>query len=105
MELKSMALTPAEKKEETAEYKPQAPDYPWGLSLDLNDDSLEKLGIATLPQMGESFTMMAKVSVKSVSSSTYNGKTNRSCCLQITEMALGTDLEPSAAADKLYGNS
>ena len=106
MDLHSMHLTPAEQKEEVEEYKPIKPDYPWGLSIDLNDDSLEKLGIKTLPSVGEVYVIMAKAVVRSVgSSSSQDGDDSRHMCLQITDMGIATDVTPAAAATALYGSS
>ena len=63
--------------------------YPWGLSLELNEESLDKLSIDDLPKVGKEVTIMAKARVTSVSErdSTEGGK-SRSVSLQITKMAL-----------------
>lgn len=64
--------------------------YPYGLRLDLNNDSLEKLGIDELPDSGETLKLVAEVKVESTSErSERNGDKNRSVGLQITKMKLG----------------
>ncbi len=53
--------------EETAEQisptPADAPKYPWGLCITLNDDSLEKLGVKTLPAVDTEVTIVAKAVV------------------------------------------
>jgi hypothetical protein len=105
MNLVSMAFT----AEEAKEYAPvplpdagNAPKYPWGLCLELNDEALAKLGITELPKVGSTLLLQAHVQVVSIGESQQidNDKESRAS-LQITEMALGA---PDAAdpADKIY---
>jgi hypothetical protein len=81
--------------EERGEYTGQAievkePTYPYGLSIDLDDGSMEKLGITALPKVGTEMMITAKVVVKSVSSNQYEGSDAESrMCLQITDMEIG----------------
>lgn len=51
-----------------AEVKPEGPRYPWGLSLTLDNEALDKLGLA-LPDVGTKFTVMAQANVTGISSS------------------------------------
>jgi hypothetical protein len=78
----------------------EAPRYPWGLSLQLDDAALKKLGISgKLPDVDAEFDLEAIVCVTNVSSnaSSEGGRT-RSLALQIKTMGL----EKRAAGDKLY---
>jgi len=89
--LVSMKKTKAEAKSDEA----PAPSsmsremYPYGLRLDLNDDSLEKLKIESLPKVGKTVQVTAEARVESVSErdDTRGGK-RRSLELQITKMAV-----------------
>lgn len=67
-------------------------DYPYGTRLDLDEDSLDKLGITNLPEVGSTMKVTAEASVDSVSSRAYagedGGKQKRSLTLQLTKMAL-----------------
>lgn len=64
-------------------------DYPYGLRLDLNDETLEKLGIDDLPAVGDDLDLDAEVQVRSVSENQYEGEDRRrSVTLQITKMKL-----------------
>lgn len=72
-----------------------APDYPWGLTINLDTDELEKLGIAkSLPNVGDKFTIMAKVVVTTVSQ-TASTRTSgahddrKQVSYQITDIAMG----------------
>lgn len=96
--------------EETKEYsgvEMEAPQYPYGLSIDLDDGALEKLGITALPKVGAEMMVTAKCVVKSVSSNQMQGGDAESrVCLQITDMDIGQT--ESAVNDNratmLYGN-
>ena len=81
----------AEEAKEYADPKPaDAPKYPWGLCITLNDDSLEKLGVAALPAVDTEVTIIAKAMVSRTSEyQTQGGESERSLDLQITDMQLG----------------
>lgn len=95
--------------EERGEYTGQAievkePVYPYGLSIDLDDGSMEKLGITALPKVGTEMMITAKVVVKSVSSNQYEGSDAESrMCLQITDMEIGGENKKQDKAESLYG--
>lgn len=107
MALVNMKLTPEEAKEADGCVAPSdgGPAYPWGLSLYLDDETLAKLGITQLPDVGSRLTLSAIVEVTSNSQrQTQEGKTVN-MDLQITDMELsGTRAEPSAAS-VLYGGA
>lgn len=76
-------------------------DYPYGLRIELDEETLKKLGVEDLPEAGETFCLEAEVKVSSSSehTSSYDGedtKTHRSVSLQITKMCL----EPMDCADE-----
>ncbi len=107
MSLVSMKMSAEESKEYGAlEY--EAPQYPYGLSIDLDDDALEKLGITALPKVGAEMMVTAKCVVKSVSSNQMQGGDAESrVCLQITDMEIGQteNAQNNDRATKLYGNT
>lgn len=101
--LVDMKFTKAEAKAEAEEYsKPSLdnePQYPWGLQIRLEDESLAKLGITDLPEIGAEYHLTVIAEVQSATESKMaSGKTDRCVCLQITMM--GIDLEESAASEK-----
>ena len=94
MALTDMKFSAAERKEEKAEMTiPSAPKYPWGLSLNLDGGSLDKLGVKDLPKVGDYITVVALCCVKSVSQTSTEGDDDdcKSVSLQIEKMRLGGD--------------
>ena len=65
--------------------------YPYGTRIDLNKESLDKLGIKTLPAVGTELMIECKVKVIAVRESASERDTNRSIELQITDMDLELD--------------
>lgn len=106
MSLTSMQLTSDEAKSQMACCSPsddKGPKYPYGLTIYLDDETLAKLGITDLPDVGTQMTLTATVEVTSNSQrQTQDGKTVN-MDLQITAMELVGD-GPSAAT-VLYGGT
>jgi hypothetical protein len=66
-------------------------DYPYGLELRLDNETLDKLGIQTMKDVGEYCYIHAVAKVKSTSErqDEYDeGDAKRDMCLQITKMAV-----------------
>lgn len=111
MALVDMTLSKEEAKEESglmsADY--DMPRYPYGLCLCLDDDSLKKLGITSLPAIGTEMMITAKVKVTSVRSretQTENQSDSESSVdMQITAMEIGANQEARSAATVLYGGA
>lgn len=100
-----MKLTPTEQKEYSDYAAIEKPQYPYGLRLSLNDEVIEKLGIAALPQVCQKMTLTATVEVCCVSqydSADSDGPT-KSMDLQIVAMELGPEKVERDAAKSLYG--
>jgi hypothetical protein len=96
VELKSMKMEPKAEEEECRPCdvmygKEQKPEYPWGLNINLDEESLKKLGIADLPAVGGEMMITAKVKVTSTSSVEYDEGSRRTVALQITDMAIGSE--------------
>lgn len=101
-----MKRSPKEKVEVAESTSPVAdniPDYPWGLSISLCEEELEKLGID--PEnlgVGDILHMHALMKITSVSSS-ENEHTGK-CCrveLQITHMSGEEEDQENEAAEKV----
>jgi len=104
----NMENTPEEAKEQIGlvSSADDAPKYPWGLELNLNDDSLAKLGVKTLPAVGTEVTLVAKATVSATSErATESDATCANMNLQITALQIdGLDADLfGRAADMLYG--
>lgn len=105
MNLTSMAMTAEEAKAyNDCEVVPgDAPKFPYGLSIELSDESLKKLGIEP-PAVGAVLLVMAHVQVTSVSQNQQlDGDKESRCSLQITEMALSAPTKDPA--DSLWPNA
>ncbi len=95
-----------EREEMPGEVEADEPRYPYGLCIRLGKDELAKLGITTLPTVGVEMNLMARATVKSVSSYETQGEgADMSVELQITDMEVGQASGTSAAATALYGNN
>jgi hypothetical protein len=105
--LVSMKSTPAEKKEMSEPKEYTGPEYPYGLNVSFNQDSLEKLGIDKLPQVGTEMLLLAKVKVSSASASDSEFGSSKNVSMQITEACLeGLSKDEEKVASKLYdGNA
>lgn len=107
MALINMQLTQQEAKEHDIATPvgegTDAPRYPYGLTLHLEDEVLEKLGMSTLPDVGKKMTLVAKVEVTTVNQHQSQEGKDQSVSLQITDMELKE--EGLDAATVLYGKT
>lgn len=106
--LTSMALTGRDKNDLLAD-DVTVPKFPFGLTIHLHQEELEKLGLTELPRAGQKLFLQADVVVESVSESESvdlddGGKSekDRSMNLQITDMALDMNVEASQA-ERIFG--
>lgn len=85
-----MKLTPKEVKEEKQEAKDYSPPpYPWGLCIRLEKDELDKLKLATLPNVGDEVHITAVGRVTGVSSAMRDQKDeDKTVSIQIVMLAL-----------------
>jgi hypothetical protein len=100
-ELVSMKMTKSEMKE-AAPVPADAPQYPYGLRLELNNESLEKLGLPVTAAVGKKVMVLAQAEIVSVSAyDSKEGGKNRSISLQLTHLCLESG-EKEDAAKVLY---
>lgn len=109
-DLVSMKVNAKEREEMAkATLATDVPRYPWGLSLSLDDESLDKLDLEDLPKVGSKLTLTARVEVTacSVSANSYdNGKKRKSVSLQIVAMSLEPESEKKGSIeDRLYAKA
>lgn len=102
----NMKLTGEEKETQKETVLGKTPEYPYGLSISLDEYCLEKLGIKEMPEVGKAMTLQAKVEVTSISEhQNQNEKSNRSLSLQITDMSLEGTEEKKDTEETLYGKN
>ena len=103
MPLIDMKLSKKEAKGDAPELS-ERPRYPYGLSLNLGEEEIEKLGIKDLPKVGDSKMVIAFVDVSSTSDNkSFDGKTRRNISLQITQMSIEEKVGKDVLT-KLYGD-
>lgn len=103
----SMKLTPAEAKSETmlGDSDDDLPQYPYGLTVNLCDDELAKLGITELPAVGTVMQLTALVEVCSISQYENQDGADKSMNLQITDMELAAgNGAAKPIANRIYGD-
>jgi hypothetical protein len=108
MQLVSMQMTEQEAKEESCIASPSESDlprYPYGLCLDLDDETLQKLGITDMPAVGSTMKLMAIVRVTRISQYENQDGKDGSLGLQITDMGLDSDAAPAARSDAQIASS
>jgi hypothetical protein len=107
MALVNMMQSPEEAKEDYVIADPSdAPKYPYGLEIRLDEESLAKLGMTTPPAVGTQMLITAKVTVTSASQyQTQNGEAEASSCWQITDMEVSGSPSNGNAAQSLYGSN
>lgn len=91
LKLRDMKLTKSEKAEEVTYDASDIPDYPYGLRLSLDQDALEKLGIE-LPDVGDTFFVVAIATVQSISEHQSEGDTSQNVELQIEQLSLDAQI-------------
>lgn len=107
MELKNMKLPPPAAEKATCDPCVMYPreDYPWGLKLHLESESLDALGVAELPEVDTIVTIQAKAKVVSVNTSaSANAKAHRSVSLQITDLGIGPAKAKKSSEDVFYNS-
>ena len=102
--MKSMKLNKRETKLQSEPMEIRE-EYPYGLRLNLDNDSLKKLSIKTLPEVGSYMTLTAKVEVSSISENQHEGdeELRRDMSLQITDMELAPEKSKPSMSETLYG--
>lgn len=103
--MKSMKSPPPDSQEEKAEMSVAGmqPEYPYGLRISLNEDSIEALGLVSMPAIGQKMIVNARVEVVGITNSKQsNGDEYKCVDLQITDMDLSPDKQKSDSAAKLY---
>lgn len=82
----------------------EKPEFPWGLSLNLDDAVMNRLGMKTLPSVGQTMNIKAVAKVTSVSEhDNEDSGVRRTVSLQITDMEVPTKTTEDEKATALFG--
>lgn len=103
MELVNLKTGTDSYQDESGETKTRD-DYPWGLCIELNNETLSKLK-ATPQSAGTEVMITAKAIIRSTSTRETEDGMQHNASLQITDMALSpvSGEKPKTAAQTLYG--
>lgn len=101
--MKSMKMDKAAKKTMLGEAKYEPPEYPYGLRISLDGDSMKKLVMPEGCKVGDKLQMMAMVEIMSMSEHQGEGdkEPRKSMDMQITDMEVH-DGAAKGAADRMY---
>jgi len=105
MPLTNMKMSKKEVKGDCCgEIASEQPRYPWGLGINLDEESITKLGITELPTVGDPKMIVAYVDVTETrEEDSVGGKKRRNIRLQITDMSLEKKVKPNKLKT-LYGD-
>jgi hypothetical protein len=103
--MKNMRMNAEEKKDfhSAPSVIDDKPEYPYGLTITLSPESMEKLGIdAKSLKIGQAFKVLAEAKVKEIREVNENGDVQEhSIELQICEMEVAKE-EEQKSADQFY---
>ena len=107
MALKSLKLPKTKRGDDKYPIAIDAPreEYPYGTRIDLQDESLDALGIKELPEVGSTMMIECKVKVIGARQSANEKKTTRTLELQITDMDLELDEDEVGEGELTRGDS
>ena len=105
MPMISMRKSKEEMREDSQPHESKE-EYPWGLRITLEEDSLDRLGMDTMPEVSKTMTLIATVEVVNVSENANKDEETirRSLGLQITDMNLSPE-KKAIDLKKIYDNS
>lgn len=99
----SLAYTPEEAKEETAESSEmEAPKYPYGLTLYFDDETMKKLGIDGAIDVGTMVGISGNAMVVGYSERATQTETRKCLDMQITDLAI--EAPDTGLAQRMYGS-
>lgn len=102
--MQNMKTTPAQAKDMAEPAMAEAPKYPYGLRVTLEDDALAKLDLPARLTVGQSMMLHARVEICNLEErQNLEGGSHRSMTLQITDLALEPEeSDPVGRLKELY---
>jgi len=94
-------------EEKSSDFRPNAdlPEFPYGLKICLNEETIAMLGLTKLPEIGSTLKMecLVKVCSRGEYTNDVEKKVYRNLDLQITDMEIETP-KKSVDANKMYSS-
>lgn len=108
MDLIDVKRTAEDKKKEKERWSGDSvatmEDYPYGLQLHLDDDTIDKLGLSDADfDAGQPVAIIASGMISSENLSLVAGKRRHSMTIQIQKLNVHQEAQKVALADTLYG--
>jgi hypothetical protein len=109
MDLIDVKRTEADKKAERDKWDKPATssmeDYPYGLTLHLDNETIGKLGLSDADfDAGQPVAVIASGMIVSESLNSVGGKKMRSMSIQLQKMSVHQEAQKVSAVDALYGD-
>ena len=89
MALTNMARSKKDRKSNEAICSPDDSKFPYGLSIDLNEESLEKLDLDDMPDIGTKLIVAAVGEVTSVNQHKSKSDTTQNLTIQLQRLEVG----------------
>lgn len=109
MDLIDIKRTEADRKAERARWESvpaEQDDYPYGLTLHLDNETLEKMGLTEADfDAGQPVTVQIEGYISEDSIRSVNGEPRRSMTIQTRKIAVNQEKEASDIGTALYGGS
>lgn len=103
-EIPTFSMKLSKKDQQGNEICCETPDYPYGLTLHLSNEILEKLKMKTLPEVGKMCVISGAGKVVSVSENdSKEGGKRRDVTIQIEELGVVPAEKKKSASTILYG--
>jgi hypothetical protein len=103
MPMKSMRLPPGGTMLGGPESLPERPEFPYGLTIHLDEEALKLLNIGGVPEVGAILKLEARVVVTSAGEHEQQGQgKKRNVSLQITDMELEGAVKAKEAHQLIY---
>lgn len=106
-DLKDLKITKAERTKQSEAWETDAirDDYPYGLSIHIDETTMEKLGLTDKDfDAGQPVTVTAEGFISEDRVSSVNGKVKRCLSIQFRKMAVDQDASGESLATALYGD-
>ncbi len=107
MDLVDIKRTDADKKAEEKRWEEpsEREDYPYGLSIHIDEEAMAKLGLSEKDfDTGQPVKVMAEGFISNDSITRTGGKSRRSMSIQFTKLCVDQESEGTSISEAMYGD-
>lgn len=80
------------------------PDYPWGLSINLDHEGVKRLGLEGCEHDGKPLNITAVGVITECASNSYNGEIRKTMSIQLQKMSVAVETEKVDPVQAMYGD-